>query len=135
MSEKIESFEDLHVYRLAEDLGDSIWRIVCTWPEFPKRSLGYQIVKSSDSIAANIAEGFGRFHFPEKIQFGRIARGSLCETQHWLRRAYRRNLLKDEEIREIKALLDELAPRLNAYISSIGKRRKPNDKCQMTNDQ
>ena len=53
----------------------------------------------------------------------RIARGSLYETKHWLRRAYRRDLLTDEQVAELKPLLDELAPRLNAYLNSIGDRK------------
>jgi four helix bundle protein len=50
----------------------------------------------------------------------RIARGSLYETKHWLRRAYRRDLLSQEQIDQLKPLLYELAPRLNAYLNSIG---------------
>jgi len=129
MKKKIESFEDLDVYRLAEDLGDRVWDIVTTWPDFPRNSLGYQFVKSADSIGANLAEGFGRFHFAENRQFARISRGSLYEVRHWLRRAWRRDLLKEEEIKKLQSLLDELAPRLNAYIRSIGRQ-----KVQMTND-
>jgi len=129
MKKKIESFEDLDVYRLAEDLGDRVWDIVLSWPDFPRNSLGYQLVKSADSIGANIAEGFGRFHFAENRQFARISRGSLYETRHWLRRAYKRNLLNEEEVKELRQLLDELAPRLNAYIRSIGKQE-----IQVTND-
>jgi four helix bundle protein len=121
MKQRIESFEDLDVYRLAEDLGDRIWDIVLRWSDFPKNTLGYQLVKAADSIGANIAEGFGRFHFAENRQFARISRGSLYETRHWLRRAYKRGLLKEEEINEMRNLLEELAPRLNAYISAIGK--------------
>ena len=129
MKKKIESFEDLDVYRLAEDLGDRVWDIVTNWPDFPRNSLGYQLVKSADSIGANIADGFGRFHFAENRQFARISRGSLYETRHWLRRAYKRNLLNEEEVKELRQLLDELAPRLNAYIRSIGKQE-----IQVTND-
>jgi four helix bundle protein len=121
MKKKVESFEALDVYRLAENLGDRIWNIVSTWQNFPKNSLGYQLVKSADSIGANIAEGFGRFHFAENKQFARIARGSLYETRHWLRRAYRRKLLNEGETKKLQELLEELSPRLNAYISSIGK--------------
>jgi len=129
MKKKIESFEDLDVYRLAENLGDRVWDIVTTWPDFPRNSLGYQFVKSADSIGANLAEGFGRFHFAENRQFARISRGSLYDARHWLRRAWRRDLLKEEEIKKLQSLLDELAPRLNAYIRSIGR-----PKVQMTND-
>lgn len=91
MRKKVESFEDLDVYRLAENLGDRIWDIVSMWQNFPRNSLGYQLVKAADSIGANIAEGFGRFHFVENKQFARISRGSLYETRHWLRRAYKKN--------------------------------------------
>lgn len=94
MKKMVESFEDLEVYRLAEELGDKIWDIVSKWDGFAKNTSGYQLVKAADSIGANIAEGFGRFHFAENKQFNRIARGSLYETRHWLRRAYRRGLLK-----------------------------------------
>ena len=124
MKRKIESFEDLDVYRLGEGLGDRIWDIVSTWQDFVKNSLGYQLVKSADSIGANIAEGFGRFHFAENKQFARIARGSLYETRHWLRRAYKRRLLNERQTKELQELLEELFPRLNAYISSIGKHKR-----------
>jgi four helix bundle protein len=49
-----------------------------------------------------------------------MARGSLNETKHWLRRAYNRKLLTGEQVNALKPLLDELAPRLNAYLKSIG---------------
>jgi len=130
MKKRIESFEDLDVYRLAEDLAHQVWDIVTSWPDFRRNSLGYQFVKSADSIGANLAEGFGRFHFAENRQFARISRGSLYEARHWLRRAWKRDLLKEEEIKKLQSLLDELAPRLNAYIRSIGRQ-----KGQMTNDQ
>jgi four helix bundle protein len=129
MKKKIESFEDLKVYQLAEELGDQVWDIVIVWPAFVKNSLGYQLVKAADSIGANLAEGFGRFHFAENRQFARISRGSLYETRHWLRRAYKRGLIKQNETKGIRELLDELAPRLNAYITSIGK-----SSIQVTND-
>ncbi|MDB4443992.1 four helix bundle protein [bacterium] len=130
MKKKILSFEDLDIYRLAEDLGDRVWDIVSNWSKFPKNTLGYQLVRSTDSVGANIAEGYGRFHFSENRQFARISRGSLYETRHWLRRAYRRGLLRDEEVKELGKLLDELAPRLNAYIKSIGDKLD-----RMTNDE
>jgi four helix bundle protein len=129
MKKKIRSFEDLEVYQLAEELGDQVWDIVILWPTFAKNSLGYQLVKAADSIGANLAEGFGRFHFAENRQFARISRGSLYETRHWLRRAYKRGLLKKKETNGIRKLMDELAPRLNAYITSIG-----GGSIQMTND-
>ncbi|MBC8525327.1 MAG: four helix bundle protein [Candidatus Cloacimonetes bacterium] len=120
MKKKIESFVNLDIYRLAESLGDKIWEIVSKWDRFAKNTLGYQLTKSADSVGANIAEGSGRFHFTERKQFARIARGLLYETSHWLRRAYIRKILKEEEIKKLKKIMDELRPRLNAYINSIG---------------
>ena len=49
-----------------------------------------------------------------------MARGSLNETQHWLRRAFRRGLLGTEDVKRIRPIIDELAPKLNAYLKSIG---------------
>ena len=72
------------------------------------------------SIGANIAEGTGRGTYQDNRRFVRIARGSLYETRHWLRRAYSRRLLSDDQVAELKPLIDELAPRLNAYLRSIG---------------
>ena len=114
------NFESLHVYRLSEELADTIWEIVATWRQFARDTVGKQLVRAVDSIGANIAEGTGRGAFQDNRRFVRIARGSLNETKHWLRRAYRRKLLSQEQTNALKPLLDELAPRLNVYLKSIG---------------
>ena len=113
------NFENLEIYQLSEKLADEIWRLSKSWPLFDKQTLGDQIVRSADSIGANIAEGTGRGTKPDTRRFARIARGSLNETQHWLRRAYRRNLLTKQDTDLLKPIIDELAPRLNAYIRSM----------------
>lgn len=113
-------FENLAVYRLAERLADEIWKIVEGWPNFPRDTVGKQLVRSADSIGANIAEGSGRGSFQDNRRFVRIARGSLHETKHRLRRAYHRQLLDEQATALLKPLIDELAPRLNAYLKSIG---------------
>jgi four helix bundle protein len=115
------NFENLDVYRLAEELADHIWKVVVNWPTFARDTIGKQIVRAADSIGANIAEGSGRKAFQDNRRFVRIARGSLNETQHWLRRAYMRQLLKQEQVEQIRKILDELAPRLNAFLASIGR--------------
>ncbi len=113
-------FQELQVYQLSEQLADDIWKIVEGWNFFAKDTIGKQIVRSADSIGANIAEGVGRGSFQENRRFIKIARGSLNETQHWLRRAYTRNLLTTEQINAIKTIINELAPKLNSYLNSIG---------------
>ncbi|MCC5608822.1 four helix bundle protein [Nostoc sp. CHAB 5834] len=119
-------FQELQVYQLSEQLADDIWKIVEGWNFFAKDTIGKQIVRSGDSIGANIAEGVGRGSFQDNRRFIKIARGSLNETQHWLRRAYTRNLLTTEQINAIKTIINELAPKLNSYLNSIG--NVPDDK-------
>ena len=114
------NFENLQVYKLAEKLADEIWDIVGDWKPFPRSTIGVQLVRAADSIGANIAEGTGRGSFPDNRRFVKMARGSLNETQHWLRRAYKRSLLTQEQVASLKPIIDELAPKLNAYLKSIG---------------
>ena len=113
-------FQDLKVYQLSEQLADEIWEIVHTWKFLEQDTVGKQIIRSADSIGANIAEGSGRGTYQDNRRFVRIARGSLNETQHWLRRAQKRNLLTAEQVQSLKILVNELAPKLNAYLKSIG---------------
>lgn len=73
-------FENLRVYQLAEKLANEIWTIVQEWDYFAKETVGKQIVRSADSIGANIAEGNGRYNIPDNQRFVKIAKGSLYET-------------------------------------------------------
>jgi four helix bundle protein len=91
---------------------------------FAKNTVGIQIVKAADSVGANIAEGSGRGSEAELRRFLRVSRGSLYETQHWLRRAYIRGLLSDKHVNDLLPIVKELAPRLNAYLGSIGSLRR-----------
>jgi four helix bundle protein len=113
-------FQELRVYQSAERLADDIWKIVSGWESLPRDTVGKQIIRSADSIGANIAEGVGRGSYQDNRRFVKIARGSLYETQHWLRRAYSRNLLTNEQINTLKLIINDLAPQLNAYLKSIG---------------
>jgi len=115
------NFMNLRVYQLAEILADEIWIIVNNWKYFEKDTVGKQLVKAADSVGANISEGTGRGSFQDNRRFVKIARGSLNETQYWLRRAYKRDLINEKEINRLKPIVDELAPKLNAYLKSIGK--------------
>ena len=129
------AFENLEVYKLSERLADEIWDIALVWDFFAKDTVGKQLVRAADSIGANIAEGSGRGSYLDNKRFVRTARGSLNETQHFLRRAFKRRLLTQEQVNLLKPLVDELAPRLNAYLKSIGTRKYPSaDNRQRTTD-
>ena len=114
------NFENLRVYQLSENLCDEIWNIAIQWDNFARDTVDKQMVRAVDSIGANIAEGARRGSYQDNRRFVKIARGSLNETNHWLRRAYKRNLLSEEQINTLKPILDELSPKLNAYLQSIG---------------
>ena len=115
-------FENLRVYQLSEQIGDLVWEAVITWDRLAQDTIGKQLINSADSIGANIAEGTGRGSFADNRRFARIARGSLFEVKHWLRRAYKRKLLTEAEVDSLRKLVEELTPRLSAYIGSIGKK-------------
>ena len=113
------NFETLRVYQLAEKLADRIWKIVLKWDYFAKATVGQQMVEAADGVGSNIAEGTGRGSLQDNRRFVKIARGSLYETKHWLRRAYIRKLLTEKEVCDLKPLIDELLPSLNAYFRSL----------------
>jgi len=114
-------FEELEVYRLAEKLANEIWKMVIVWDGFAKDTVGKQLVRAADSICANIAEGRGRWHFKDNQRFIRIARGSLYETTSFLRLAYSRRLIDPDTCVRLKSLLDQLSPKLNAYLKSLNR--------------
>ena len=116
------NFEKLQVYQLSEKLADNVWNIVITWDSFAKDTVGKQIVRAADSIGANISEGSGRGSIQDNRRFVRIARGSLYETIHWLRRCYLRKLLSQSEVKKLRLLVEELAPKLNAFLRSVDRR-------------
>ena len=121
MAKTYGAFEELRIYRLSEALADEIWGMVVTWPVLARDTVGKQLVRAADSIGANIAEGCGRWNYQDNRRFVRIARGSLNETRHWLRRAYRRRLVTESQVNILKPMLEELPPSLNAYLNSIGR--------------
>ncbi|WAC39366.1 four helix bundle protein [Pedobacter sp. SL55] len=79
--------EELDVYNLAEEISDEIWNIVLTWDFFAKDTVGKQICRAADSISANIAEGYGRFHFKENKNSCYYSRGSILEVKSFLRKS------------------------------------------------
>ena len=115
------SFENLRVYKLSEDIADEIWDIVIGWDAFARETVGKQLVRAADSIGANIAEGTGRGTHADNRRFIRTSRGSLNETTHFLRRAFRRKLLAKAQVERLKPMLENLAPQLNAYLNSISR--------------
>jgi len=112
--------EELRVYQLSMDLGEEVWGIVTKWDYFAKDTVGKQLVRATDSIASNLSEGFGRYHFKEAKNFGYYSRGSLYETKTWLTKAKNRNLITEELFNHFIQIINDLGIKLNNYINSIG---------------
>ncbi len=108
---------ELDVYKLAEELSDRVWNNFDQWPLKVQKTVGHQIIRAADSISANLAEGYGRFTPAERKLFYRYARGSFEETKAWLRKLIRRGIIT-EEANRYKNIIDELGPKLNAFIRS-----------------
>ena len=113
---KAKKYEDLIVWQKAHALTNSIYKITETFPSTEKLTLVKQIRGSAISTPANIAEGFGRSHQKEKIQFYNIAVGSLNETENYLKQ------IKDIHFAEVDRLLEEcveIRKMLCGYIRAL----------------
>ncbi|MEO7211400.1 four helix bundle protein [Mucilaginibacter sp.] len=113
--------EDLEVYQLADHFGNEIWDAVIKWEIFARDTVGKQFTRAADSIGANIAEGYGRYHYKENRNFCFFSRGSLLETKSWLKKARYRNLISEEQFTELYEKLETIHIKLNACIKFIGK--------------
>ncbi len=114
----VQPLEEIEIYMIAEKLADKWWEIVSRWKPFAQDTIGKQLIRAIDSIGANIAESYGRYHFGEKINLLYYSRGSLYESKFFVRRAKSRKLITEAEFVEMMADLQMLAPKLNAYINS-----------------
>ncbi len=118
------SLEDLKVLRVVEEMVDDIWKVVITWDTFSKNTMGKQLTSAADSIGANIAEAFGRFHYGDKLNFLYYARGSLFETKYWINRAAERNLLPPFQIQKYTLQLNDVGRILNSFANSLRSQQK-----------
>lgn len=112
---------DLKAYRISRELSNIVWEVVIKWDYLNKKTLGDQMVRAIDSIGANIAEGFGRYHKKDKIKFYYNARGSIYESIHWTELSFERNLIS-------KDLFDHMIYKLNSLPIEI------NYQIKLTND-
>ena len=116
----IQSLEEFKTYQRAMELGEKVHEEVSGWNFFEKDTVGKQLVRAIDSVAANLSEGLGRYHYKEAKNFTFYARGSLFETKTWLTKARNRKLVGDESYKNFIAELDVVGKMLNTYLNSIG---------------
>ena len=106
-------FFQLRVYQFAVALSDEIYESVGHWPLLARTSMGSQLIRSADSVGANIAEAVGRWSEADKRRLLLVARGSLYETERWMVRAGARGLLPHGSAKRT----EEIARLLNGMIN------------------
>ena len=119
---------DLEVYRISRELSSSAWDVYKEMLKEHKFSIGQQFIKSIDSIGANIAEGYGRYHYLDSTKFYYNARGSLWESKHWLDLLHERKFVGNEIYKSCSEKLNVLGVKLNNFISSVKNKSKTNRK-------
>ncbi|MCH7400624.1 four helix bundle protein [Belliella kenyensis] len=117
--------EELEVYKLSRELSRMGWTIYKKMDWQTRKIIGDQFIESTDSIGANIAESYGRFHYLDRIRFLYNSRGSMIESvNHWLSLMLEREIISKEEFGEFKQVSDKLSLKLNNYIQSIYNSKK-----------
>ena len=117
--EKVRSFEDLNCWKAGRHLRIEISHLIQKFPASEKFELVSQMRRASRSVTHNIAEGYGRFHYKENIQFCRIARGSLYELQDQLITALDEGYIDEKYYLEKKLKVVECITILNGYIKYL----------------
>lgn len=113
----IKNLEDLQVWQKARDFNKKIYDLTSTFPSIERTNLTIQLRRASSSICANIAEGFGRYHFQESMQFYRTARGSLSEIKSHLYISLDQKYINERQLGELFSIIDETAKMLNGLIN------------------
>ena len=107
---------DLPAYTCSFYLSNKVWDRVLTWDYFARKTVGDQWVRSVDSISANIAEGFGRYHKKDKVHFYHIASGSVMESLDWLEKSKCRKLINETVYKEFLEILLDLKKQINSLV-------------------
>ena len=115
--------EDLKVYQLSVDFSNEGWKIYESLDWKLQKVIGDQFIRSVDSVGANIAEGFGRYHYLDKIKFYYFARGSLFESRHWIELLFKRKIIDEQKYFELIEIYNNIKPALNGLINSIYKNK------------
>ncbi|HRQ98134.1 MAG TPA: four helix bundle protein [Candidatus Saccharibacteria bacterium] len=117
--ENTQGFEQLEVWQKAIDLAVQIYKTTNSFPKSEIYSLTNQMHRASSSISANIAEGYGRHGYKEKLQFYKIANGSLLEIKSFCYLANKLEYITDEDLDLILSMIVPIQKLTNALIKSI----------------
>jgi len=115
------TFEDLEVYKAARELRKKIYRLAKELPEYEKYNLAGQMRRACLSLTNCIAEGHGRFHYQENIQFLRQSRGSLQELIDDINTCIDENYADLDRLSNLKKEAYMVLKKLNGYIKYLRK--------------
>jgi len=119
---EVKSFENLEVWQIGRDLVAKVYTLTASLPQTEAFGLVAQIKRAALSVPANIAEGFGRYHYMDKARFYLNARGSLYELKsHLLIARDLRYLKKSQPVSDVLTLVDNLGVKLNNLIATTRK--------------
>lgn len=118
---KEQGFRDLEAWKAARQFRRKVAAVAKEFPRFEQYQLTQQITNSSRSVSANIAEGYGRYHYKETTKHCRIARGSLDETLDHLVEAHDETYINEKQLEEMTTMHERCRKLLNGYISYIEK--------------
>ncbi|OGF19544.1 hypothetical protein A3G56_01015 [Candidatus Falkowbacteria bacterium RIFCSPLOWO2_12_FULL_45_10] len=121
MEKEVKNFYDLEVWKKGHSLVLDIYKLTQRFPKEELYGIISQIRRAASSITANIAEGFERFHFKDKIRFYYQARGSIAEVQNFLLLAKDLNFINLEECKILGEKANEVRKLLNGLIRSLEK--------------
>jgi len=110
---------DLEIYKIAIELSFLARQVFDVLPYQDKCHIGSQFLDAIDSIGANIAEGFGRYHCKDSLKFYYYSRGSLYESKHWIYLLKTRNLVGTDVYDMILQSLETEGVKLNNFITSL----------------
>lgn len=119
----MKNYKELEVWQKALDLTTEVYTLTRHFPDEEKFGLTAQIRRAAISVAANIAEGWGRGTTKEYIQFLLISRGSLMEVETHAIIARRLGYLSEAQILELEASVNEAGRMLNGLIQSLKRRQ------------
>jgi four helix bundle protein len=121
-SQSFIELKNLEVYQLSRKLSSIAWGIFCRMNFEDKKHIGDQFLRAVDSIGANVAEGYGRYHYLDKVRFYYNSRGSHYEAfTHWLELMYERQKISEAEFASIGETALILRIKLNNFITATSK--------------
>jgi len=127
---KVRHFTDLEVWKQARELRNELYSLIKILPPEEKYNLADQIRRDAVSITSNIAEGYGRYHYQESIQFCRQSRGSLYEIQDHLITCLDQDYIPREKYDELYELTFHVIRILDGYIRYLRKKKEDTGKIE-----